>query len=201
MKKKSVIFLLLLSAFFITIRVNGEKRETVGLVLSGGGAKGIAHVGVIKALEENDIPVNYVTGTSMGAIVGSLYSCGWSPERMMELFTSKDFQYWSTGTINPENISRFSRLDPKPQWVGVNVSLKDTTGMWSMIPTSLISPIPMNIEFLELFSPYTLQCKENFNNLFVPFRCVTSDVYHKHKIVLSKGDLGDAVRASMSCLL
>ena len=134
----------------------------------------------------------------MGAIVGSLYSCGWSPERMMELFTSKDFQYWSTGTINPENISRFSRLDPKPQWVGVNVSLKDTTGMWSMIPTSLISPIPMNIEFLELFSPYTLQCKENFNNLFVPFRCVTSDVYHKHKIVLSKGDLGDAVRASMS---
>ena len=54
-------------------------RERVGLVLSGGGAKGIAHVGVIKALEDNDIPVDYVTGTSMGAIVGSLYSCGWSP--------------------------------------------------------------------------------------------------------------------------
>ncbi|MDE5808355.1 MAG: patatin-like phospholipase family protein, partial [Muribaculaceae bacterium] len=175
-----------------------QKRETVGLVLSGGGAKGIAHVGVIKALEENDIPVTYVTGTSMGAIVGSLYSCGWSPERMMKLFTSKDFGYWSTGTINPDNITRISRLDPTPQWVGVNISLKDSTGVMSMLPTSLISPIPMNIEFLELYSRYTLQCKENFNNLFVPFRCVTSDVYHKHKIVLSKGSLGDAVRASMS---
>ncbi len=175
-----------------------EKRPTVGLVLSGGGAKGIAHAGVIQALEENDIPVDYVTGTSMGAIVGSLYSCGWSPDKMMRLFKSKDFKYWSTGTINPDNVTKISRNDPTPQWVGVNVSLKDTAGMWSMIPTSLINPIPMNIEFLRLYSPYTLQCKENFNNLFVPFRCVTSDVYHKHKVVLSSGDLGDAVRASMS---
>ncbi|MBD5188881.1 MAG: patatin-like phospholipase family protein [Bacteroidales bacterium] len=181
-----------------TVAVAAEKKQTVGLVLSGGGAKGIAHVGVIRALEENDIPVNYVTGTSMGAIVGSLYSCGWSPEKMMKLFKSEDFKYWSTGVVNPDNITRISRLDPTPQWVGVNVSLKDSTGVMSMLPTSLISPIPMNIEFLELYSPYTLQCKENFNNLFVPFRCVTSDVYHKHKVVLSKGSLGDAVRASMS---
>ena len=65
------------------------KPGKVGLVLSGGGAKGIAHVGVIKALEDNDIPIDYVAGTSMGAIVGSLYSCGYSPERMMELFTSE----------------------------------------------------------------------------------------------------------------
>lgn len=195
------IFRILITAAVLlwsAVAVIAEKRPTVGLVLSGGGAKGIAHVGVIRALEENDIPVDYVTGTSMGAIVGSLYSCGWSPEKMMNLFTSDDFKYWSTGVINPANITRISRHDPTPQWIGVNVSLKDTTGVMSMLPTSLISPLPMNIEFLELFSPYTLQCKENFNNLFVPFRCVTSDVYHKHKVVLSKGSLGDAVRASMS---
>ena len=178
--------------------VFAQKRQTVGLVLSGGGAKGIAHVGVIKALEDNDIPVDYVTGTSMGAIVGSLYSCGWDPARMMKLFTSKDFTYWSTGTINPQNVSLISRLNPKPQWVGVNINPKDTAGIMSMLPTSLINPIPMNIEFLELYSPYTLQCGADFNNLFVPFRCVTSDVYHKHKVVLSKGSLADAVRASMS---
>ncbi|MDE7466545.1 MAG: patatin-like phospholipase family protein [Muribaculaceae bacterium] len=173
-------------------------RQTVGLVLSGGGAKGIAHAGVIQALEENDIPVDYVTGTSMGAIVGSLYSCGWSPDRMMKFFTSPDFGYWSTGTINPKNLSYITRRRPTPEWVGVNVSLTDTLGVFGLIPTSLISPLPMNIEFLELYSPYTLQCKQNFNNLFVPFRCVTSDIYNKHKLVLSKGDLGDAVRASMS---
>lgn len=177
---------------------NQGKRQTVGLVLSGGGAKGIAHAGVIQALEENDIPVDYVTGTSMGAIVGSLYSCGWSPDRMMKFFTAPDFKYWSTGTINPRNLSYITRRRPTPEWVGVNVSLTDTLGVFGLIPTSLINPIPMNIEFLELYSPYTLQCKENFNNLFVPFRCVTSDVYSKHKIVLSNGSLGDAVRASMS---
>ncbi|MDE6681853.1 MAG: patatin-like phospholipase family protein, partial [Muribaculaceae bacterium] len=145
---KKVIKILTAAAVLLwsTVAVAAEKRQTVGLVLSGGGAKGIAHVGVIRALEENDIPVNYVTGTSMGAIVGSLYSCGWSPARMMELFTSNDFKYWSTGVINPDNITRISRLEPTPQWVGVNVSLKDSTGVMSMLPTSLISPIPMNIE-------------------------------------------------------
>ena len=63
-------------------------EESVGLVLSGGGAKGIAHIGVIKALEENDIPIDFVTGTSMGAIVGGLYACGYTPDEMMELIKS-----------------------------------------------------------------------------------------------------------------
>lgn len=180
------------------------RRPTVGLVLSGGGAKGIAHVGVIKALEENGIPVDYVTGTSMGAIVGSLYSCGWTPKKMMEMFTSKDFLYWSSGTINPKYVSYYSKPDPTPAWAKINLSLKDSTdsnltGIASQIlPANLISPVPMNIEFLNIFAPYSEQCGENFNNLFVPFRCVTSDVYHKHKIVCSEGSLGDAVRASMS---
>lgn len=187
-----------------TEQIQRPNRPTVGLVLSGGGAKGIAHVGVIKALEEHDIPIDYVTGTSMGAIVGSLYSCGWSPEKMMELFTSKDFGYWSTGTINPRYISYYAKPSQTPAWATVNLALKDSAdraplGMaMQVLPSNLISPIPMNIEFLRLFSPYTLQCKENFNQLFVPFRCVTSDVYHKHKIVCSEGSLGDAVRASMS---
>lgn len=174
-------------------------RATVGLVLSGGGAKGIAHAGVIKALEENGIPVDYVAGTSMGAIVGSLYSCGWSPEKMMDMFTSKDFANWSTGTINRNLVYYFTTPAPTPKWVSLNISFKKSTNLASqIIPTSLISPLPMNMEFLRLYSPYSEQCGENFNNLFVPFRCVTSDVYHKHKIVCKSGSLGDAVRASMS---
>lgn len=175
-------------------------RQTVGLVLSGGGAKGIAHVGVIKALEENNIPIDYVTGTSMGAIVGSLYSCGWSPERMLKFFTSPDFGYWSTGTIPPERVYYYIQPVPTPKWLEVNINFKSggKKMLNEVLPTSLISPLPMNIEFLNLYGPYSEQCGENFNNLFVPFRCVTSDVYHKHKIVLSRGSLGDAVRASMS---
>lgn len=175
-------------------------REKIGLVLSGGGAKGIAHVGVIKALEENGIPFDCVAGTSMGSIVGSLYACGWSPEEMMELFTSKGFSYWSTGTIDRSLEYYFTTPANTPKWVSVNLNFRDSTNNIAsqIIPSSLINPIPMNLEFLELYSKYTEQCKGNFNNLFVPFRCVTSDIYHKHKIVCSNGSLGDAVRASMS---
>ena len=187
----SFFFFLSLSAVF--------SRETVGLVLSGGGAKGIAHIGVIKALEDADIPVDYVAGTSMGAIVGSLYSCGWSPDKMLELIESPGFKNWSSGTINPKYEFLASMPQPTPKWISFNFGDSENNNIFShVIPTSLINPIPMNLEFLELYSPYTEQCHENFNNLFVPFRCVTSDVYHKHKIVLGSGSLGDAVRASMS---
>lgn len=179
-----------------TVRKRGE---SVGLVLSGGGAKGIAHVGVIKALEDNEIPIDYVTGTSMGAIVGSLYSCGWSPQEMIDFFTSRDFQNWSKGVISPNLTYYINNPVPSPKWVTLNVNPKDTTGVVSQIlPAYLVSPLPMNIEFLKLYSPYSLQSRENFNELFVPFRCVASDVYHKHKIVFKDGDLGTAVRASMS---
>jgi len=174
-------------------------RERVGLVLSGGGAKGIAHVGVIKALEDNDIPIDYVTGTSMGAIVGSLYSCGWSPEKMLEFFTSPSFLEWSQGEIDKKYIWYYSQPAPTPKWVSFNLSFERKRKIAEeIIPTNLVSPLPMNIEFLNLYGPYTEQCGENFNRLFVPFRCVASDVYHKHKVVFSEGSLGDAVRASMS---
>ena len=187
--------------FFVLAAVSMtlSAREKVGLVLSGGGAKGIAHIGVIKALEDADIPVDYVAGTSMGAIVGSLYSCGWSPAQMMDLITSPGFKYWSTGTLNEKLVYYFATPAPTPKWISFHPNFNDTTSSFShIIPTSLINPIPMNLEFLELYSPYTEQCKENFDNLFVPFRCVTSDVYHKHKIVCKEGSLADAVRASMS---
>lgn len=203
---------LLVSCFAMAVRPNDslalvdsietvvpDRPESVGLVLSGGGARGIAHVGVIKALEDHDIPIDYVTGTSMGAIVGSLYSCGWSPAEMLAFFTSDDFHYWAFGQLNPHELYYFSRPAPSPRWVGFNLSFRKKNNITGqIIPGSLISPLPMNIEFLKLFTPYSLQCRENFDNLFVPFRCVTSDIYHKHKVVLSHGSLGDAVRASMS---
>ena len=66
--------------------------QSVGLVLSGGGAKGITHIGIIQALEENGIPIDYITGTSIGAIVGALYAMGYTPEEMFALINSKEFQ-------------------------------------------------------------------------------------------------------------
>lgn len=174
------------------------QAQSVGLVLSGGGAKGIAHIGAIQALEDNNIPIDYITGTSMGAIVGGLYAAGYTPQEMMELLMSKDFADWSTGVINEDLTYYFDKKSPTPTFFTLNFALNDSTKSSNIIPSSLINPIPMNFAFMELFSAYTAQCNGDFNKLYVPFRCVASDVYHKRKLVCSKGSLGDAIRASMS---
>ena len=180
--KLIVFWLLLMLGVMNSAAFSKERRESVGLVLSGGGAKGIAHVGVIKALEDNDIPIDYVTGTSMGAIVGSLYSCGWSPEKMIKFFTAPDFLYWSSGTIEKSKIYYVDSPYPTPQWFNLNLGFKGNDNNPNLqLPANLISPLPMNIEFLKLYAPYSEQCGENFNNLFVPFRCVTSNIYAKEK--------------------
>lgn len=192
MKNTAIAIILTFSAIVM------NASEKVGLVLSGGGARGIAHVGVIKALEENDIPVDYVAGTSMGAIIGSLYSMGWSPEKMMNFITSDDFHYWSTGKTDVEKLNYVSRPDPTPQWGDISFGGKGPNVTSQVLPKSLIDPTPMNIEFLTLFTPYTEACGGDFDRLFVPYRCVFSDVYKKHKVVCRKGSLGRSVRGSMS---
>lgn len=193
--------MLILCTLFFTLPLQAGNNK-VGLVLSGGGAKGIAHIGVIKALEDNEIPIDYVAGTSAGAIVGSLYSCGWTPEEILQLFTSPGFKYWSSGTVSEKEIYYQSKPEPLPDWVDFGVNIGKDKGKENVfdqiIPSHLISPIPMNLEFLKLFAPYTAQCEEDFDKLFVPLRTVCSDVYHKHKIVCKSGSVGDAVRASMS---
>lgn len=174
---------------------------SVGLVLSGGGAKGIAHIGVIRALEENDIPIDYITGTSMGSIIGGLYACGYTPDEMMRLILSEDFSYWSTGRINPAKVYYFSREEATPAMYtfDINTNRKDTLLTdRDAVPASLINPLPMNFAFMDLFAAYTAQCGGDFNRLMVPFRCVASDVAAGHKVIHSSGDLGDAIRTSMS---
>lgn len=172
-------------------------HQSVGLVLSGGGAKGIAHIGVIRALEENHIPIDYVAGTSMGAIVGGLYACGYTPDEMLGLILSEGFSYWSTGTMDPRLSFYLTRARQTPVMVSVPLS-RGSSGNKTTVPQSLISPLPMNFAFMELFSPFTAQTGGDFDRLMVPFRCVASDVAAKHKVVLSHGSVGDAIRASMS---
>lgn len=171
--------------------------QSVGLVLSGGGAKGIAHVGVLKAFEEQGIPVDYVSGTSMGAIVGGLYACGYSPDEMMALFTSKYFLDMSTGRIDPSLQYYFTRKPVSSQLFQLPLG-KDKSDSTVFNPQSLIPPMPMAFGFMEMFAPYTAQCDSDFNNLFVPFRCVASDVRGRRAYVLRRGSVGDAIHASMS---
>ena len=95
----------IISLFLITLlNLLPAQAQKVGLVLSGGGAKGLTHIGIIRALEENNIPIDYITGTSMGAIIGSLYAMGYSPDDMEKLIKSEDCKRWYTGNIDERYI-------------------------------------------------------------------------------------------------
>ena len=175
------------------------QAQKVGLVLSGGGAKGMTHICIIRALEENNIPIDYITGTSMGAIIGSLYAMGYSPDDMEALLRSEDFKRWYSGQIEPEYGYYFKQNRPTPEFFNIRFSFKDSLHIKPQIlPTSMVNPIQMNLVFVELFARATAACNGDFNHLFVPFRCIASDVYNKRPLIMRKGDLGDAVRASMS---
>ena len=190
-------FIILISLFLILNQTAGAQR--VGLVLSGGGAKGAAHIGVIKALEENNIPIDYITGTSIGAIIGSLYAMGYSPEDMMALMLSKEFEYWQSGTVESKYTYYFKEPQATPSIGHFALDFTDSLDIKpSFLPKSLINPIQMNQAFMGLYAQATAKSGWNFDNLFVPFRCVASDVYSKEAIVFKNGDLGDAVRASMT---
>ena len=190
-------FFLFLSVWLLLLPF--VQAQKVGLVLSGGGAKGMTHIGIIRALEENNIPIDYITGTSMGAIIGSLYAMGYSPDDMEALLRSEDFKRWYSGQVEPEYGYYFKQNRPTPEFFNIRFSFKDSLHIKPQIlPTSMVNPIQMNLVFVELFARATAACSGDFNRLFVPFRCIASDVYNKKPLIMRRGDLGDAVRASMS---
>lgn len=191
--KRLVFFLL---TIFLPFSVSSQ---TVGLVLSGGGAKGAAHIGVIKALEENNVPIDYVTGTSIGAIIGSLYAIGYTPEEMLQLMLSEEFGYWQKGKVEDDYMYYFRKPDATPEFFNISLDFSDSLHIkTNFLPQSLIDPIQMNQAFMGLYAQASAKAAWNFDNLFVPFRCVGSDVYNKRAVIFKNGDLGDAVRVSMT---
>lgn len=193
MKRYFLTIILLFS-----IAATTSARGGVGLVLSGGGAKGVAHIGVIQALEENDIPIDYIAGTSMGAIVGSLYAAGYTPDEMMELLASDLFQDAAAGKMDPDRLYLFYRPAPRPSFFTMTASTHDSIHVNSLLPSSLISPMPMNFAFIDIYAPATIASGGDFDRLMVPFRCVASDMTAQKKLVWSHGALEDAVRSSMT---
>ena len=148
------------------------RSQTVGLVLSGGGAPGIAHIGMIKALEENNIPIDYITGTSIGAFIGGLYASGYSPDEMIRFFKSSDFRKMKRFEI------RFTKK--------------------FFLPTHIIQPEKVQKGLEQLTHYATGYSGGNFDSLFIPYRCVASDIYRKEDYIFSRGNLATAIRASMT---
>ena len=180
--------------------------QSVGLVLGGGGAKGLSHIGVIKALEEHQIPIDYVSGTSMGAIIAGLYAIGYSPEEMITLIKSKDFQAWYKGLDEPGYTTYIYQREPTPEMFGLsfarqsgNISGTEKGQKVKIdLPTSIVSPYQMDMAVLQLFTQASAAADYDFDCLMVPFRCVASDIVNKRPYIARRGDLGASVRASMT---
>ncbi len=185
------IFLAFLLFFLITNSVYGQK---VSLVLSGGGARGLAHIGVIKALEENDVPIDCIAGTSAGAIIGCLYSLGYSPEEMDSIVRTPSFFDWATGVIDDDYTYFFRKNDENASWINLKFSIDSV--LQTRLPTHLVNSIPYDFALLELTTAVNAQTGYNFDSLFVPFRCVAADVETKQSVIFRDGILSDAVRAS-----
>ncbi|MBN1132212.1 MAG: patatin-like phospholipase family protein [Bacteroidales bacterium] len=171
--------------------------QSVGLALSGGGAKGVAHIGVIKALEENRVPIDYIGGTSMGAIIGSLYAIGYSPDEMVDILKSENFNNWLTGNIVKEYRYYFKSEQTKPDVISLSFDIWDTIPK-TLFPMSVIPNHLMDFAFMEIYSGAGAAAGYNFDSLFVPFLCIGSDISNNKEIVFREGDLAQAVRASMT---
>ncbi len=174
-----------------------QQEQKVGLVMSGGGSKGLAHIGVIRALEEKGIPISYVSGTSMGAIIAGLYASGYSPAQMEEIFLSHDFEYWISGKMPQKYVYYFRAKDPSPEWTRIYIDLGEKISS-QIVPTNLVSPYLMDFAFLEIFSGANAAAKNNFDSLMVPFRCISTNISEHKPYIACKGDLGLAIRASMT---
>jgi len=183
--------------FFVFI-VLQSKCQKVGLVLSGGGAKGLAHIGVIKSLEENGIPIDYVVGTSIGAIVGGLYVAGFSPDEIIKEMKSPDFYSYLRGTIPEKYKYYYKKLPEDASLIRIPLKFHGKKFIYFDLPTNYIPSDAMDFGACKFFSASSAACKQNFDKLFVPYRCIGADINNSTQHIFDKGDLGSAIRASMA---
>ncbi|MFM7903260.1 MAG: patatin-like phospholipase family protein, partial [Bacteroidota bacterium] len=170
--------------------------QKTGLVLSGGGVRGMAHIGVLKALEENNIKIDCITGTSAGAIIGAYYAAGLSPVEIERIVLSDQFRDWVTGKIGEDLDYYFNKQEPDASWITVKFSLDST--LKARLPISVVKSARTDFMLMETMSQAIARANYDFDSLFIPFRCVASDIKSRAPKVFSKGDLPLAVRASMA---
>jgi len=185
---------LLFAVQIIPVRADEDgDRPRVGLALSGGGARGGAHVGVLKVLEELNVPIDYIAGTSMGAIIGGFYAAGYSADEIDEFLTTTDWKKALTDQpARKDRTMRKKELDGQfliPYRVGFNNGKLQ-------LPLGVIEGQHLDQIFHRILLP-VVEIRD-FGKLPIPFRAVATDLVTGEEVVLSQGSLPDALRASMS---
>ncbi|MDD2824876.1 MAG: patatin-like phospholipase family protein [Bacteroidales bacterium] len=166
-------------------------RKKVGLVLSGGGAKGVAHIGVLKVMEEAGIPIDYIAGTSMGAIVGGMYAIGYSPAAMDSIMRAQNWMELLSDKITRDKLF-FTEKEVSDKSLITIPYDKDRF----YISTGFLS----GGSVMDMLSEYTIgyHSMETFDDLPIPFACIAYDLITGDEVVMREGSLPLAIRASMS---
>jgi NTE family protein len=168
-----------------------KTRPKIGLVLSGGGAKGLMHIGVLKLIEKHNIPIDYITGTSMGSIVGALYSIGYSASEIERIAKNLDWE----GVFDGSTKRRLISIEEKDQEGKYVIEVPVKKGI-PVIPTGLISGQKLEMELAKI--TWSVHDVDNFSKFPIPFACIATDIETGKAVVLKKGYLPDALRASMA---
>ena len=202
-------FYLLITTLLVSLVVQAQTNITiqpprlkVGVVLGGGGAKGAAHIGVLKYIEEMGIPVDYVAGTSMGSIIGGFYALGYSPDELTELIAGMNWSEYIGNKIDRSMMSEEMRQ--RNSTVMLQIPFSDES-LFDHDPNStFISQLPSayvnNSSLVNLFNDLCVGYQEemDFNDLPIPFACVATDMITGKEVVLRRGSVPTAMRASMA---
>lgn len=185
-----ILFCFVAGEIVIAKEQEGE-RPKVGLVLSGGGARGFAHVGAISVIKEAGIPIDYITGSSMGSVIGALYAIGYSPNQMEEIIKAIDWD----GTMSDMGPRHFRPVEEK-RWDGRHLFTLPIRGLSVKLPSGLLDG--QNIS--EILSRLTWPAHNitDFNEFPIPFACVATDLETGQPYIMRHGYLPDALRASIA---
>ena len=195
MKQARIILALvfvLYSAFTYAQESAQKPRPKIGLVLSGGGARGFAHIGVLQWFEEHRIPVDYLAGTSMGGLIGGMYAIGKTPEEMKEIAYNINWIDLFRPVPAFEDLSFRRKQDRRAFPNAIEMGLKNGISL----PSGLNSGHQIGILFSSLTLPYSNIA--SFDELPIPFRCMATDMIAAKPVVLSRGSVALALQATMS---
>ena len=167
------------------------QRPKIGLVLSGGGAKGLAHIGILKAIDSAGLKVDYITGTSMGSILGGLYAIGYSADSIEKITRRIDWDL----LLSNQSSMRSIIMDEKSEYGKYDIELP-WVNHWFRFSTGVIEGQELWLKFSELFRPvYNIK---DFSKFSIPFKCIATDVSTGEAVVMDTGEIVPALRASMA---
>lgn len=188
--KKAAVSLLLLLLFFC-ISYYAQAQPKIGLALSGGGAKGLAHIGILKALDSAGLKIDYVTGTSMGSIIGALYAAGYNGDSIERIARAVN---WDVLLSNSASLRSMS-MSEKNEYDKYAIELPWVNHSFRL-PSGVLESQELWLKFSELFFPvYDIK---DFSKFPRQFRCIATDVSTGEAVVMKEGEIVSAIRSSMA---